>query len=41
MPPGASEAQQEYWQEELGRVRKYGANSVISYTYAPASLMGV
>jgi hypothetical protein len=25
MPPGASDAQQEYWQEELDRVRKYGA----------------
>ena len=25
MPPGASDVQQEYWQEELDRVRKYGA----------------
>jgi hypothetical protein len=27
MPPAASEAQQEYWQEELERVKKYAAKA--------------
>ena len=27
MPPAASESQQEYWQEEMERVRKYAAKA--------------